>query len=135
MYKLPEEVKTKWVAALRSGDYKQDYDTLNSGEGFCCLGVLAEVLEPGITGRDGKLENVRSLSVALPAQKLCREHDIWNVLEQPTDAALRENAKVVSPNAFLLGKNIRTVGNLLMTINDGRSTSFGQLADFIEGNL
>ena len=37
----------KWVAALRSGDYKQGYDSLrqitSTGRSFCCLGVYKEV--------------------------------------------------------------------------------------------
>lgn len=44
------EVKTKWLAALRSGDYKQGRNVLgrvdaDSGEEFCCLGVLCELAE------------------------------------------------------------------------------------------
>lgn len=34
-----------WVTALKSGKYKQDYDALNTGIGFCCLGVLCDVMQ------------------------------------------------------------------------------------------
>jgi hypothetical protein len=44
------EVKTKWVAALRSGQYKQRTGYLrgplaadNDEQGHCCLGVLCEI--------------------------------------------------------------------------------------------
>lgn len=37
------ELKAKWVAALRSGDYKQTTGVLRLGDAFCCLGVLCEV--------------------------------------------------------------------------------------------
>lgn len=51
--KLKPEVKEKWTAALRSGDYKQgigqlkrtNYSGVKSEPSFCCLGVLCEVLE------------------------------------------------------------------------------------------
>ena len=37
----------KWVAALRSGDYRQGYDSLNhitpNGQSYCCLGVYKKV--------------------------------------------------------------------------------------------
>lgn len=36
--------KAKWTAALRSGEYKQTRCTLKNDEGYCCLGVLNEVL-------------------------------------------------------------------------------------------
>ena len=45
MEKLPKEFKKKWVAALRSGKYKQArgvlYDEYNKG--YCCLGVSGKV--------------------------------------------------------------------------------------------
>ena len=43
-----QEIKTKWIAELRSGNHKQIKGTLkgqtedNTGAGFCCLGVLEE---------------------------------------------------------------------------------------------
>lgn len=47
---MKTEIKTKWVEALRSGDYKQgkgrlvkDADEFNSTTSYCCLGVLAEL--------------------------------------------------------------------------------------------
>jgi hypothetical protein len=36
-------VKEKWLAALRSGEYKQEKDTLRIGDCFCCLGVLCDL--------------------------------------------------------------------------------------------
>ena len=38
----------KWVAALRSGEYKQAKDFMEHKGGFCCLGVSAKVLDPYI---------------------------------------------------------------------------------------
>ena len=32
-----------WVAALRSGNYKQTTHYLHNNEGYCCLGVAAEL--------------------------------------------------------------------------------------------
>jgi hypothetical protein len=42
---MNEEIKQKWVAALRSGKYPQTQETLQAEDGFCCLGVLCEVME------------------------------------------------------------------------------------------
>jgi hypothetical protein len=47
---MDAQVKAEWVAALRSGKYKQDIgylkrDTVN-GPRYCCLGVLCEVIDP-----------------------------------------------------------------------------------------
>lgn len=45
---MDQELKTKWLAALRSGDYKQVNGALESiiwGDevGYCCLGVLSKI--------------------------------------------------------------------------------------------
>ena len=46
--KMVPEVKAKWLAALRSGDFKQGQGSLHTiepvvGERFCCLGVLCKL--------------------------------------------------------------------------------------------
>ena len=40
-------VKKKWIAALTSGEYEQGTGQLCGSDGFCCLGVLASVVDPG----------------------------------------------------------------------------------------
>lgn len=41
------DVKTKWIAALRSGTYPQGRGHLRTNEGgYCCLGVLCDILAP-----------------------------------------------------------------------------------------
>lgn len=36
-------IKAKWVAALRSGEYKQGMGNLRDAGYFCCLGVLSDL--------------------------------------------------------------------------------------------
>lgn len=48
------EIKARWVAALRSGDYKQGEGTLRRVDGtvtHCCLGVLCELAVQDGVGR------------------------------------------------------------------------------------
>lgn len=44
---MRQEVRDEWVAALRSGDYKQGTGALRTteddGDQYCCLGVLCEL--------------------------------------------------------------------------------------------
>lgn len=40
---MKEEVKNLWVAALRSGKYRQHKQKLNTPDGYCCLGVLCDI--------------------------------------------------------------------------------------------
>ena len=42
---MNEELKIKWLAALRSEDYTQGKDYLCKNNKFCCLGVLCDVID------------------------------------------------------------------------------------------
>lgn len=45
-------LKTKWVAALRSGKYEQGQKRLRSDDDkYCCLGVLCDVINPNVWRR------------------------------------------------------------------------------------
>lgn len=40
---MKKELRDEWIAALRSGKYKQTQANLCNIHGYCCLGVLASV--------------------------------------------------------------------------------------------
>lgn len=40
---MKADIKAKWVAALRSGQYAQTEGVLRNEEGYCCLGVLCDL--------------------------------------------------------------------------------------------
>jgi hypothetical protein len=44
---MNQALKSKWLTALRSGNYKQSKMQLKSDDGYCCLGVLCEVSGEG----------------------------------------------------------------------------------------
>lgn len=48
-----DELRKEWLVALRSGDYPQTKQALRiPGKGYCCLGVLCEILcEKGVVQR------------------------------------------------------------------------------------
>lgn len=53
---MKKEVKQKWTAALRSGEYQQGRKVLRTAEGqFCCLGVLCDLYSKEI-GTEWKFE-------------------------------------------------------------------------------
>lgn len=43
-YAKAKALRKTWVEALRSGNYKQTRGRLHAGGGYCCLGVLCEIL-------------------------------------------------------------------------------------------
>lgn len=38
-----KRIRNKWVADLRSGNYKQGCGALKDGDKYCCLGVLCDI--------------------------------------------------------------------------------------------
>lgn len=44
-YKLPKQIKDRWISALRSGEYEQGKMSLydKADNNFCCLGVLGKI--------------------------------------------------------------------------------------------
>ena len=55
---MNEEVKVKWIEALKSGQYEQGKRRLRTGDKFCCLGVLCD-LHAIETGRAWEEEKYR----------------------------------------------------------------------------
>lgn len=56
-FKMDPELKQKWIAALKSGEYKQGKACLHNEDEdtYCCLGVLNEVAQLGVPGDSGYL--------------------------------------------------------------------------------
>ena len=107
--KMDPELKARWVAALRSGRYKQGIGALcyvgNSGERrFCCLGVLADIAVEGDW---------------IPHDMLLRKAQTGNGSLGNHDA--------------LLG-NPKAQDELIYK-NDTEQADFNQIADYIAANL
>jgi hypothetical protein len=62
--KMNRELKSRWVAALRSGDYKQARERLRRNGSHCCLGVLCDLFAK----EGGKAWRTKELSEAGPFQ-------------------------------------------------------------------
>lgn len=111
-----EEYKTKWLEALRSGDYKQGRETLKkrsrdkgAGPRYCCLGVLGE----------------------------CIDKDFFSDSRDEADYIPTKNRYTFE----LDDEHLKKVGldwvdqEYLMKANDLHNWSFNRIADYIEENL
>ena len=116
-FKLPKQVKTKWVKALRSGKYEQghgqlrtdsDFDFNNDGTikcQFCVLGVAREI---GIA-------------------KIC------DIDDEDPDFFVNQGFLPIEIQKFLSNKNDGATG--LFTQKGSGAWSFKKLATWIEKNL
>jgi hypothetical protein len=106
------ELKAKWVAALRSGEYKQGNGRLKryyfrtEEPAFCCLGVLCDVVKP--EGWDGEVHNFSGKSTQQ---------------EYPNLNSMKELG--IYPSAV----------KALAKMNDEDKLPFNKIADYIEKNL
>jgi hypothetical protein len=103
--KLHPEFKTKFVAALRSGDYPQCREALKKDGGYCCLGVAAVVAGYTI-------------------------NESLDIVERP-DGSRGTTAGYSALADVGLTREVR--GPLVRMNDDGKT--FGEIADHIETNL
>lgn len=115
-YKLPKEFAEKWVAALRSGEYKQGRDMLLSKKcEYCCLGVA------------GKLCDVPD-ELMLEISEL-RDIDIYDSSE---DSYYNVMEVYNAPKEIVVnGDLVREV----TILNDNDKLSFPEIADWITENV
>lgn len=118
MTKMQPEIKTKWLAALRSGKYAQGQGKLYNGSAFCCLGVLCDVMS------QDSWEELSFDETSEPDTYLHEFGDSNEVL----DSIFREEIGISSDAQDKLTK-----------MNDGGkdepARTFAQIADWIEENL
>lgn len=110
---MNKEIKAKWLAALRNGAYKQTTKHLRDDTGFCCLGVLCDVIDPSKWTPEGSYEN----SKQLPPESIVKLAELS--YKNPTVEIKKQR-----------GTTLRE----LAALNDNGYT-FLQIADLIEQQL
>lgn len=138
------KVKEKWLAALRSGNYKQGQKVLKQGAPgevarYCCLGVLCDlavdagvvtsdlnVAGSGVTDRDGRFINNVWAFFGLPE----------DINESTLPLAVRDWAGLDGGNPSVPVNRI-TPGypTNLASLNDAYNATFADIADIIEEYL
>lgn len=120
---MKKDIKEKWVAALRSGEYKQGKDALmretEEGQEFCCLGVLCDLAVQS------------GLPVELGQTGLYDPRATYDLEEGHLPRSVREWAGLDDRDPRVrVGSSTRSLSSL----ND-RGTSFRDIARLIEEQL
>lgn len=92
--KLPKGLKKRWVAALRSGKYKQGKGTLLAGGKYCCLGVLCEIVNGIVPHNSFIPENMPKIPAFLRDTKLVPKR--LSVLNDGTDVCRAKGFKAIA---------------------------------------
>lgn len=109
------EIKTRWIAALRSGDYTQTRNALKNDEGYCCAGVLCELHRKEKNKRWIK-NTIGDLTYLHSAGSLPQPVELWAELSNIT--VMYEGDCVT-----------------VYVLNDHLGLSFVEIADIIETQL
>ncbi len=117
---MNKEIKEKWVAALRSGDYQQGKEVLRTGQDkFCCLGVLCDLHRQEHPGYEW---------IFNPNREAYVYHDKLTI----TPNLVVNWAGLSAPNPPVSSQG--EARNCLATCND-KGMTFNEIADIIEKEL
>ncbi len=110
----------EWIAALRSGEYAQATGYLRTPDGFCCLGVACDLIDPS---RWGAREIVK-----VPMSKKQAEFFCYGIELSGLPADIQSAYCMRSGNGWL------AQAEALTAMNDSGKT-FAEIADVIEREL
>ena len=120
---MKPKIKARWLAALRSGDYRQGKYRLREGNDFCCLGVLCDVLSSDAGG-----EWVR------PKEQKSAWPNTDSEMQEAAGGLLHERVpEIAGLNPNQLG--VSFVPHLTLADLNDQGKSFDQIADVIEKHL
>lgn len=128
---MDAQLKTKWIAALRSGEFEQAQGELHDArnDSYCCLGVLCKVagaewtsFEKEMLGEDGFYRATRD-HVPVKDGELLGDTD-----GEELEPAACEKFGIPDQTIFIYMND----GN---TKRDIKPHSFAEIADYIEKNL
>ncbi len=125
---MNKEIKKEWVAALRSGDYKQGRGSLRHNDAYCCLGVLCELHAKNTEGEFAK---------GLDGE--------WAYFADGVGKGVHYPKKDMPPRAIMDWAGLDRNGVTFVTINgrsaelpthnDSFDATFDKIADAIEAQL
>ena len=141
----PQQIQNvrDWIAALRSGTYKQGYSRLLSTSGtYCCLGVLCEI------NNVAKKELNKSLSNEMyyvfniahngrDAHEIIRNDVLPTIFYEQVTGWRNWSFRIPSTYHDYIKSKLVHLGQSIdiTTINDIVKLSFNDIADIIEYNL
>lgn len=114
---MRKEVKDKWLAALRSGEYKQGKNQLIDGDNYCCLGVLCDIHSKTVKKKGVRFkDNMYFDGIYYNTIELTERVQKWAGINSELGTFKYKNGKQSS----------------LASLNDDKGKSFKEIANIIE---
>jgi hypothetical protein len=113
--KLPKKFKEKWIAALRSGEYKQGdgmlYDSASNS--YCCLGVAGVILGIPESSMEARASIYEELSRRTPKALLTIDNRVGENLTQDYLMANNDGTFCHAMNRAYKRKTFKQIANLI----------------------
>jgi hypothetical protein len=131
------EIAKKWVAALRSGEYKQGQGNLrNSDNTFCCLGVLCDLAQKeGILPEPEIREYAEYYKYEGAAYYTPPKVQEWAGLATVNGNLRRESEDVSYPQIEFIDRYGINKKSLDLAHANDTGATFATIADIIEANI
>jgi len=126
------DIKVRWTAALRSGEYPQGKEYLRTDEGFCCLGVLCDLaVKAGVIEYEkGPFRHYYDGVTSVLPQTVMD----WAGLHEDNPAVSTDSLPEGVTWGADLDDQVDTGLPALANMNDG-GTTFSVIADIIDAQL
>jgi hypothetical protein len=135
---MDPDLKSEWVARLRSGQYPQTQQLLQRREGegwsYCCLGVLCELAYQKGVRVESYWDSSEDGPFLIPISR-AENHEYDEDDQKVT--VMEYNHEAAEPDSLLregLGLDIRAMSDLI-NMNDVLGKTFPEIADWIEANV
>lgn len=136
---MKADIRTRWISALRSGEYQQGTGALRTDGGFCCLGVLCDIAAKDGFGRWAGDEDDGAFIVndTRESGTLPKEVRQWAGLpESFSDVGFLQQKREIVDHELFRGDEDFEAGGHIFDLADKNDSleSFSYIADLIEEN-
>jgi len=130
---MNSEIKTRWLEALRSGNYTQTQHRLRDKNGFCCWGVLCDIIEPEGWEDVGAFQS-HSNNVAMPPLPILMKAGIEVDDSSLLPILMKAGIEVDDPSLGHEEDSPAGAAGDLAGMNDSKK-NFAEIADYIERHM
>lgn len=136
---MNKQIKAEWVAALRSGEYKQGVQLLRQGDQFCCLGVLCDLHRKAHQnkGEDDTVNNWFPTRNPEMDDAPCFSYRYGNITSLPDAVSSWCGLQGCDPfvQRIVSSEDYDVTENGTLSLFNDNGATFDQIADIIEEQL
>ncbi len=132
---MNQDIKKRWVDALRSGSYDQDKNLLATSDGYCCLGVLCEIaVQDGVVFKENGIYTSAEDHYDYSFEELPEAVQHWAGLSEMdySENPLTDVEYTYTNSDIAIKRPADRKNAHLSELNDDMGYNFDQIADVID---